>query len=254
VNSALYDGWVRHRRSAPAHEFTYRLGLAYLDLEEIDEVCSRSTLWSSTQPAPAWMRRADYLGDAERPLRESVLDQVEHELGRRPVGPIRLLTNVRYFGYVFNPVSFYYCFDQSGTTLDAIIAEITNTPWGERHAYVLDATTATATRWRFVFDKEFHVSPFMPMALKYDWRFSLPGTRLLVHMALSDSGSEIFDATMVLRRRQITGKSLRWLLLRHPLMTARTTLAIHWQALVLKLKGAPFHSHPKHAPGFQGGS
>ena len=97
--------------------------------------------------------------------------------GARPAGPIRLLTHLRYFGYSFNPVSFYYVFDATDTRVETIVAEITNTPWKERHAYVLPvagAARAGGRAWRFSFEKQFHVSPFMPMDMRYDWRFGAP--------------------------------------------------------------------------------
>lgn len=158
MHSCLYDGWVRHRRFAPrAHAFRYRLFMAYLDLTELDRVFRGRWFWSTRRPALAWFRRADYLGDPSVPLDQAVRDCVERNTGVRPRGPIRLLTHLRYFGYVFNPVSFYYCFDTADTRVETIVAEITNTPWGERHAYVLSARGEQPLRFRF--GKAFHVSP-----------------------------------------------------------------------------------------------
>ena len=138
MNSCIYRGWVRHRRRTPVeHAFSYRMAMLYLDLAELPEVLDGRLLWSARRPSLAWFRRADYLGDTARPLDHEVRDLVEQRTGARPVGPIRLLTHLRYFGYVMNPVSFYYCFDAAGERVETVVAEITNTPWKERHSYVI---------------------------------------------------------------------------------------------------------------------
>ena len=244
MKSAIYRGTVRHRRRSPvAHAFTYRLFMMYLDLDELPRLFASRWLWSARRPAVAWFRRADYLGDPAVPLDRAVRDLVQERTGTRPAGPIRLLTHLRYFGYRQNPVSFYYCFEATGEHVEAIVAEITNTPWGERHAYVLSAPAGGAAH-RLIARKVFHVSPFMPMELGYDWRFSAPGRRLTVHMESLERAERIFDATLVLDREPITGPALAVTLLRHPWMTATVVAGIYWQALRLWLKGAPFHPHP----------
>lgn len=244
--SAVYEGRVRHRRHAPrAHAFEYRMAQLYLDLDEVDQVFERRWLWSARRPALARFRRSDYIGPHDMPLAEAVRQRIRDATGRAPDGPIRLLTHLRYAGHVFNPVSFYYCFDGGGA-LDCVIAEITNTPWKERHAYVLPVSRATrhgrALGWEF--DKAFHVSPFMAMQRRYAWRFTAPGDDLHVHMDVVDGQAREFDATLDLRRRPLDGASLARVLVRYPLMTARVVGAIHWQALRLWLKGVPVHDHP----------
>jgi len=247
MHSALYTGRLRHRRYAPvAHAFSYRVLMVWLDLGELDEVFRGRWLWSTRSPALAWLRRADYLGDARLPLDQAVRDRVERETGTRPMGPVRLLTQLRTFGHCFNPVSFYYCYDATDTRVEAIVAEITNTPWKERHAYVLPAQQGTppGKPLRFQFRKSFHVSPFMAMDFDYDWRFSQPGSRLAVHMENQRAGDTAFDATLILERREITGRSLAAALVRYPFASLRTLSRIHWQALRLLLKRVPFHPHP----------
>jgi DUF1365 family protein len=244
MHSALYRGSVRHRRFAPvAHEFRYRLFLLYLDLAELDEVFAGRWLWSSSRPAWARFDRRDHLGDPAEPLDVSVRNLVERETGTRPAGPIRLLTHLRYFGYCFNPVSFYYCFDAAGTRVDTIVAEVNNTPWGEQHCYVMKADAVRAGHARFIFDKAFHVSPFMPMNLGYDWRFSEPGYALYIHMILNGE-HKVFDATLQLEQLPLTGANLARMLIQFPFMTVKVVAAIHWQALKLWLKRVPVHTHP----------
>jgi DUF1365 family protein len=247
MQSCLYVGRVRHRRFAPQpHEFGYGLFMVYLDLAELDQVFSGRWLWSARRPALAWFRRADYLGDGNTPLDQAVRDLVEQKTGTRPRGPLRMLTHLRYFGHCFNPVTFYYCFDAAAERVETIVAEITNTPWQERHGYVLNRSMDRGDRSRHVyrFAKNFHVSPFMPMDLDYDWRFRDPNERLSVHMSLLRAGEKVFDATLSLRRREITGASLAWALLRFPFMTLKVIAGIYFQAALLKLKGTPFYDHP----------
>jgi hypothetical protein len=220
--------------------------MAWLDLAELDEVFRSRWLWSTRRAALACLRRDDYLGDPRVPLDQAVRDRVERETGRRPAGPVRLLTQLRTFGHCFNPVSFYYCYDAPGEHIETIVAEITNTPWNERHAYVLPAPrrAGRSARLRFRFGKAFHVSPFMPMEIDYDWRFTPPGSRLAVHMQNRRAGATLFDATLALERREITGVSLAGALVRFPFSSLRVLLAIHWQALRLWLKRVPLHDHP----------
>jgi uncharacterized protein len=249
---------VRHRRHEPSdNRFQYRLFMMYLDLAELPQVFEPYLLWSAKRAAPARFRREDYLrlnDDAALPLDESVRRLVTTRTGKRPTGPIRLLTHLRYFGYSFNPVSFYYCFDSTGTNVETIVAEITNTPWKERHAYVLPVATSAGSggAWRFQFDKEFHVSPFMPMDMRYDWRFSAPAAGLHVHMENRRDGRPAFDATLSLKREPINGASLARALVGFPLMTAQVITLIHWQALRLWLKRTPFFTHPDKLPTARG--
>ena len=254
MHSALYTGRLRHRRFLPRpHQFSYALFMSYLDLAELDQVFGGRWLWSHRRPALAWLRRSDYLGDSAVPLDQAVRDKVEQETGRRPAGPIRLLTHLRYFGLAFNPVSFYYCFDESGEHLQTIVAEITNTPWKERHAYVLSQPDALGNMTggrlhRHRFAKSFHVSPFMDMNMEYDWSFGEPRDSLGVHMSNLKDGRKVFDATLTLAREPITGASLAKVLLLFPFMTLKVVAAIYWQALRLWIKRMPFYPHPARPP------
>lgn len=249
MTSSLYVGSVRHRRlGTPKHEFRYRLFLTCLDLAELPELFARRWFWSLEKPNLASFRRADFLGEPDVPLDEAVRSLVKERTGRRPAGPIRLLTTLRSWGLSFNPVSFYYCYDAAGEIVDTIVAEITNTPWGERHAYVLPRETATEQEpmVRHRFAKDFHVSPFIDMDVVHDWRFSEPGERLSVQMENLEQGRRTFDVTLSLERREWTGVQLARCLAAHPFMSAKIVAGIYWQALRLYLKRAPFFPHPKH--------
>jgi DUF1365 family protein len=245
--SAVYEGSVKHRRHLPRpHAFGYRMAQLYLDLDEVEEIFARRWLWSSSRRNVAEFRRADFLGPHALSLTEAVRARIYTSTGMRSEGPIRLLTHLRYFGYIFNPVSFYYCYSNDGVTLEHIVAEITNTPWRERHAYVL-ATTAALRRgraWHWEFQKAFHVSPFLPMARDYRWTFTSPGDDLHVHMSVRSADALEFDAALALQRRPLNAWSLARVLWRYPMMTGQVIAAIHWQALRLWLKGTPVHDHP----------
>ncbi len=261
MHSAIYRGWLRHRRFAPKlHDFRYPLFLMYLDLAELDEVFRGRWLWSTRRTALARFDRADHLGDPAVPLDQAVRDLVTQQTGFRPDGPIRLLTHLRYFGHCFNPVSFYYCFDAADTRVVCMVAEVNNTPWGEHHCYVLHQPLRSVPgRYQtYRSEKVFHVSPFMPMDLVYDWGFSTPGDTLNVHMALQPASNadgvdqpKVFDATMQLARAPATAMQLAAALLRYPLMTVQVVAAIHWQALRLWLKRVPVHTHPAKLPAQQ---
>jgi DUF1365 family protein len=220
--------------------------MVYLDLDEIETVFQGRWFWSCRGPNLAWFRRMDYLGQDNSSLRETVANRVIEAGGPRPRGPIRMLTHLRYLGYGFNPVSFYYCFTPDGKAVESIVAEITNTPWDERKAYVLTPVMDEphAGMHRYQFPKSFHVSPFLPMDLDYDWRFSTPAETLNVHMRLNREDHKVFDATLKMEAQPMSSGPMARALLGYPLMTLKVIGGIYLEALKLKLKKIPVFDHP----------
>ena len=247
MKSCIYTGYVGHYRYQPiTNRFRYSLFMMYLDLAELQSLFQGRALWSVGRPNLAWFRRRDYLGDPSLPLDTAVRDLVQERVGNRPEGPIRMLTHLRYFGHNFNPVTFYYVFDPDVKNVATIVANITNTPWGERYSYVLDARQGVdaGKEKRFQFAKSFHVSPFLDMDMEYDWRFSEPGDVLRVHMINLRQGTRLFVASLDLKRRELDSGNLARMLLCYPPITLKAVAGIYWQALRLWIKGATFYPHP----------
>jgi DUF1365 family protein len=242
---------VRHRRFAPKpHAFDYSMFMVYLDLNELTHVFDGRWLWSVERPNVASFRRRDHLGHPTWPLSKTIREMVQKETGRVARGRIGLLTHLRYFGYCFNPVSFYYLWNEDETAVETIVADVGNTPWNERHPYVLHEgiDEGSPGKHRYRFDKEFHVSPFQDMDSRYDWRFTDPGSTLSVHMECHREGSSFFDATMTMERRELNGSEMAGALARHPFMTGKVVFGIYWQALRLWMKRMPFYTHPAKRP------
>jgi len=246
--SAVYTGRVVHHRHTPVvHRFSYRIAMVYLDLSEVDAVCDRHPLWSVERPNAVTFRRSDFLGDPAVPLDTAVRDLVEARTGSRPDGPIGVLTQLRTWGWLFNPITTYYCWDPATGQVSTVVVEVTNTPWHERTAYVLPGTGVHRE------EKQLHVSPFLPMGLVHRFAVGEPGRRL--RLAVDDFAGEelVFAASMSLTREEVGRRSLGGVLWRFPLMTLRVSLGIYRQALALRRKGVPFHRHPERASAPAGG-
>ncbi len=244
MHSAIYKGYLRHRRYRPkAHRFCYRVFMMYLDLDELESVLQTSRWWSRKSWRPARFVREDFLGDPRLPLADAVRKRIFEETGREHRGPVRLLANLRYFGYSINPISVYYCFDDA-EKLQFIVSEVTNTPWGERQSYVLECDPERATQ-RIGFQKLMHVSPFNPMNMDYQWRCNCPGKVLSLNLDAEIEGETHVDATLALKRHEIDAQSMAGVLLQYPWMTAKVAFTIYWQALKIWVKRNPFYDHPR---------
>jgi DUF1365 family protein len=241
----IYVGTLNHRRLTPArHEFDYPLFMVLLDVDRIPETMNASRLASHNRFNWASFHDGDHFGDASLPLRRRLeADAAAHGV-TLPDGPIYLLTNLRYLGYNFNPVSFFYCYDREGR-LGALLAEVNNTFGETRNYWLTSKNEIEGGRLRkFRSDKAMHVSPFMPMEMEYTFGFSEPGDELTVYMNTIDAGEMTFDATLRMEFREWSAANVRRALVRHPWMTMKVILGIHWQALVLWLKKVPVFTHP----------
>jgi uncharacterized protein len=240
--AAIYEGTAHHQRPAPhAREFAPRLFLAYLDVDALPASLDRLPGWSARHPAPVHFRREDFFDGAATPLGDGIRELVRERLGRRPTGPVFLLAHLRTFGWSFNPVAVYYCWEPDGRALDAVVLEVTNTPWGERHWYVFDARhhgTVQST------PKEMHVSPFLPMDVDYRVSWSVPGDRLDLDVAVQRGDTTLFAAGLRLKRTVLDRRTAATVLLRYPLLTLRVSLTIYRRALALFAGRVPLYRHP----------
>jgi DUF1365 family protein len=245
MHSCLYRGPVRHRRLSPAHRFQYSSSWAYLDLAEVDEVLRQSFFLSDKRFAPACFRRADHFGDPSLSMVDSVYQLVEQKTGLLLGGPVRMLTQLRHFGVYFSPINVFYCFDER-ESLVALVAEVSNTPWNERHCYVLwEGNRLADSAGRYSHGKEFHVSPFMGMDSQYEWRIRPPGDKLHLSLGCQREGDRIFQADLHLNRSPMTDGQLLRSMLRRPVAAAHVVAAIYYQALRLWMKKCQFFPHPK---------
>jgi DUF1365 family protein len=246
MHTCLYEGFVWHRRQTPVkHEFRYRVSMLYLDLDELDEAFRGRWPWTLDRAGLVSFQRSDHFGDPQTPLIQAVRQLLAARGYEGARGPVRLLTQPRYLGFAMNPVSFYFCYDTRGEQLEALVVEVTNTPWGEQHCYVFPGAAIDGPKNQYQVSKELHVSPFMPMDIEYRCRSSLPGDELAIRVGNYREQRRVFHAEMRLTRQSWTSANLRRNLLRYPLTTQRIAAGIYWQALRLWWKGCPAFSHPR---------
>jgi DUF1365 family protein len=245
MNSCIYKGSISHkRRGKVANDFSYSLFMLYLDLAELPTLFDRYWFWSTNKRALARFKREDHFGDKQQPLDQSIRDLIAERTGQSVDGPIRLLTHLSYFGHCFNPLSVYYCFDRA-EQLQYTVLEVSNTPWGEQHCYVLSADNKTSERFHhYRFAKDFHVSPFLPMDMQYVCRLNNPAEQMFLSLDNHREGKRVFASQLALERRDINSKSMATALLCNPLMTLKVSALILWQAALLLIKKARFYDHP----------
>lgn len=243
--SSIYVGQLRHRRFFPArHEFTYPLFMVFLNIDRLPELMKASPFVAYNHWNWASYQERDHFGDPKKTLRDRIRDDACRHGVELPDGPIFLLTHLRYLGYNFNPVSFFYCYDRS-EKLQLIMAEVNNT-FGETENYWLTSShqQAAGENKKYRFPKTFHVSPFMKLGQEYEWTFTPPSERLVNQCVSFENGEAIFDSTLKLERRDWSKSELHRTLIRFPWITLKVIAGIHWQALMLLLKRVPVVSHP----------
>jgi DUF1365 family protein len=248
MHSCIYEGVVTHRRHKPVvHQFQYRLFMVYLDLGELPLLVGPGGLIADSKFASSSFLRGDHLFNRFQPLETEIRDIVLEQSGTKPEGPIRLLTQLRYFSTYFSPLNLFYVYDEQDEHVEYIVAEVSNTPWKERHCYVLweGNRTCEATELDFSHPKQFHVSPFMEMDLEYRWQLNNPGTFLSVQLENFKDSKELFSARMQLKRRVLDRQQLRRMAFRYPLMSLQIIIAIYYQALKIWWKKCPVYPHPK---------
>jgi len=242
-HGAFYTGTIRHRRFTPVeHEFTYRIRMIALDLEAVGRKINRFPLSPSRLSSLGWFRRKDYHGDPDIPLETHVRNRVEQETGERPMGRILLLTHLRYWGMLMNPIAVFYCYSEEGDLTHTVL-QVTNTPWREKILYVRKLNTGVR-KHAFGFAKEMHVSPFNPMEMEYQCRMTNPEKSLLIHLENHLGANLHTDATLVLEKSPLTWKSLTSTIFSFPHETGKVLYGIYWNALRLWLKKTPFYTHP----------
>ena len=241
---AVYQGTIAHTRFSPkSHKFTYKTNMLYLDLDELQGAFLGKLFWGYNKPNLASFYRSDFYGNKSKTIKKSIQSLLVNKINLNHKGKVFLLTTIRYFGFAFNPVSFYYCFDES-SNIQAIVSHITNTPWNEKHAYVHDCRNKPSMSKKFEFDKGFHVSPFMPMNINYSWVFSPPKDFLFVSMDSYNKDKLIFNATLKMTKKAWSNFILNKILFLSLPMSIKSTLLIYFNAFILFIKRAKFYPHP----------
>lgn len=248
MKSSLYFGEVRHQRKSPKkHAFSYRVFMTHLFLDELGEVFQKKWFWSLDRSNLSSFFRKDYHKPEHHDLADAVRLTMSKQLGYVVKGPVSIITHLRTFGYCFNPVSFYYCWNEEKSKPHALMAEITNTPWHERYVKCFRWDKNDQDKSKHSFEKEFHVSPFIGMNIDYDWRFLGPADKLKVDMILREHKEILFTAHLNLNNKELNSANMAWALIRFPFLTFRITFGIYWHALLLRLKGCKFYPHPKNS-------
>ena len=245
MNTAFYVGRLSHARLTPkSHHFSYPVFMPLVDVDAVESITDQVPFWSQKRLAPARFVRSDFIGDQDISISEAIKARILEITGKSFSGQIFLLANWRYFGLQNNPIACYFCRGNDTNKLDYIVAEVTNTPWGERHSYVLPVTDSEEP-FQTEFTKELHVSPFHGMDQRYRWLSTTPSESLAIKLTNIEQNQRVFHAVLQLRRVPVSARTGLMLLVRFPLETAKVTLGIYWQALLLFFRRIPLYSHPK---------
>lgn len=243
LNSVLFVGQVRHRRFTPHHHaLNYSLFMPCIDLDEWPTLMGSTCLLGESWWHWARFKRQDYVGEGE--LKEAVQQKVAELTGEHLTGKVMALIHLRYFGLYFSPVNFYYVYDEQNNWR-YLLAEVSNTPWNERHYYAIPAGAERLAQWQH--PKAFHVSPFNPINQTYQWHVREPDERLMVHLECWQAEKQ-FDATLQMQAQPFTAKKLLWLLVKTPVMSVKVMFGIYWEAMKLWIKGVPVYDHPDKEP------
>jgi DUF1365 family protein len=245
LESSIYSGTVFHQRSIPkVHKFDYQIYLFWLKLSELDKLSEQVKGFSLEKSGISAVnfKRTDYLGSPDISLDDAVLSKMNElnaELNDAEVEPLTgdifLLGQVRTFGLYFSPVNFYYLRDMQGSYTH-MLAEVSNTPWNQRHHYLVDLKTQKDSQ------KVFHVSPFNPMNMQYKWNIQQPAENLRLHLSCYQKQKH-FEAAINMTKKPLNTANLRSSLLSIPSMTIKTVAGIYWQAIKLFFKRVPIYTH-----------
>lgn len=246
--SKIFKGTVSHTRMRETkHTFTYNIELPYFDLTEVDKLFNSSFLWSKNRFNIASFHEKDFFDNLNGSLFNHVKCIAQPYLSGKEIKHIRVLGNCRFLGLFFNPICVYYCFDETNKCLGCI-AQVTNTPWLEKHCYFIPAQSnshydSKSLRQQHIFEKRFHVSPFMPMNQIYHWNSLFTDEKLSIHMKNFEEGKEVFNVSLKLKPTSIKEYSFTRFALAKPLNVCKTISAIYYQALKLWLKKSTFYNH-----------
>ncbi|WP_198521106.1 DUF1365 domain-containing protein [Pseudoalteromonas spongiae] len=237
MNSGIYCGQVRHRRFSPKqHAFSYSMYMLALDLDELDLVATTSHLFSLKKFAPISFFQDDYIKGEPGNLKQRIASKVTQLGGNWDGTKVTFMGQCRNFGIYFSPANFFFCYDQDNVCTTMLV-EVSNTPWLERHYYVVDISKQQRM------DKTFHVSPFMDLDMQYVWRVKAPQEKVLIHIE-NHKSEKVFDATVALSRCEFSRRNMLKTWLSTPAMTLKVVVGIYWQALKLFAKRIPFIAHP----------
>lgn len=247
VQSCFYKGVVRHRRFSPKkREFAFKLFYPFLDIDTVSDTLKSLPLWSTHRWSPFRFRRKDYFDRSQTPLGESIRDLVLQENGQRSIGKIMLLANVRTWGINFNPLAIYFCYSENEPIkLECIVLEVTNTPWNDRHFYVIDASSDTQKIHHSTFNKAMYVSPFIDSQMEYELTYSNPDKRFTMRLDVKQEGITLLDVDLWLERVGMNAKSGITLPLRYPLLPLQVLTGIYMHAMILFFRHIRVYRRPR---------